>query len=193
MNAPAALMTATQTQNVPTPMVRLLVVAKEDFQEMVDSAQVRFLVFSFHFHHLFFSYFSFFNHYRSKHCSNNIIVIVSLRTRQCTGVKSLDFISIFVLVFYYTFPFYYFRFKTLQQHYHRVNFTQPQLILNTWISPRFTLYLAYRGEKISKNEIKQNRTTFYLIGIFNYTLSMLTKNSQITKCTKQALQVPFLF
>lgn len=64
-------------------------------------------------HHLFFSYFSFFNHYRSKHCSNNIIVIVSLHARQCTGVKSLDFISIFVLVFYYTFPFYYFRFKTL--------------------------------------------------------------------------------
>lgn len=64
-------------------------------------------------HHLFFSYFSFFNHYRSKHCSNNIIVIVSLHARQCTGVKSLDFISIFVLFFYYTFPFYHFRFKTL--------------------------------------------------------------------------------
>lgn len=42
MNAPAALMTATKTQCVPTPMVRLLVVAKEDFQEMVDSAQVRY-------------------------------------------------------------------------------------------------------------------------------------------------------
>ena len=40
MNAPAALMTATKTQNVPTQMVRLLAVAKEDFQEMVDSAQV---------------------------------------------------------------------------------------------------------------------------------------------------------
>ena len=33
-------MTVTKTQNVPTPMVRLLAVAKEDFQEMVDSAQV---------------------------------------------------------------------------------------------------------------------------------------------------------
>lgn len=60
-----------------------------------------------------FRIFSFFNHYRSKHCSNNIIVIVSLHARQCTGVKSLDFISIFVLVFYYTFPSYHFRFKTL--------------------------------------------------------------------------------
>ena len=98
-------MTATQTQNVPTPMVRLLVVVKEDFQEMVDSAQVRFLVFSFHFHHLFFSYFSFFNHYRSKHCSNNIIVIVLLHAIQCTGVKSLDFISIFVLFFLLHFSF----------------------------------------------------------------------------------------
>ena len=53
-------MTATKTQCVPTPMVRLLVVAKEDFQEMVDSAQVRYPRIFFPFLSSFFFVFFFF-------------------------------------------------------------------------------------------------------------------------------------